>query len=366
MNEPINKKEFLKQELKEVFKLKPNNRHWSIPVLASLCVGIPMFVGYVMNAFSSALTVSLAGLVILYMPTNSNFVGRMAKLLICSFGFLISFGIGIIFSFNPIISCIVFGVFSAIIHWLSLWLKMNPPGNFFFIMLAALASGIPFNLEKIPEKIGLIAIGTIFACFLALTYSLITRKPDIIKETSGMLKEVHFKKDADYAESFIIGFFMFISLLIGHLYGFNKPYWIPISCLAVMQGATAHHIWRRGFYRVLGTVLGMGLCWIILSTLKDPLGICIAIVILQFIIESTVTRNYALAVVFITPLTILLAEAANPLAQSPTELITSRLIDVLIGSLIGALGGWFVYHEKTRHYVVKKIRITRLAFKKKK
>jgi MFS family permease len=366
MSESSNKKEFLKQELKEVFKLKPNNRHWSIPVLASLCVGIPMFVGYGMNMFSSALTVSLAGLVILYMPTNSNFVARMAKMLICSFVFLISFGIGIIFSFNPIISCLVFGIFSIIIHWFSLWLKMSPPGNFFFIMLAALASGIPFNLEKIPEKIGLIAIGTILACFLALTYSLIIRKPDIIKETSGMLKEVHFKKDADYAESFIVGFFMFASLLIGHLCGFNKPYWIPISCLAVMQGATAHHIWRRGFYRVLGTALGMGLCWIILSTLKDPLGICIAIVILQFIIESTVTRNYTLAVLFITPLTILLADASNPLAQSPTELITSRLIDVLIGSLIGAIGGWFVYHEKSRHHAVKIIRIIKLVIKKKK
>lgn len=359
-------KEFIKQELKEVFSLKSKNRPWSVPVLASLCVGIPMFVGYIIDAFSSALTVSFAGLVILYMPINSNFVARMSKMLICSFAFLVSYGIGIVFSFNPIISCIVFGVFSAIIHWLSLWLRMGPPGNFFFIMFMALASGMPFDLEKIPERIGLVSIGTMLACFLALVYSLIIRKPDIIKETSGLLKEIRFQKDTDYAESFIVGVFMFCSLLIGHLSGLDKPYWIPISCLAVMQGATTHHIWRRGFYRILGTILGMGLCWIILSTLNDPLGICIAIVILQFIIESTVTRNYTLAVLFITPLTLLLAEAANPLAQSPTELITSRLIDVLIGSLIGAIGGWFVYHEKSRHHVVKIIRITKLVIKKKK
>lgn len=356
MSESISKKEFVKQELKDIFRLKSSNRHWSVPVLASLCVGIPMFVGYLIDAFSSALTVSLAGLIILYMPTNSNFVARMVKMLICSFAFLISFGIGIIFSFNSIVSCVVFGIFGAIIHWLSLSFKMSPPGSFFFIMLAASASGIPFNVEKIPEKMGLIAIGTIFACFLALIYSLIIRKLDIIKETSGILKEVHFQKDADYAESFIVGFFMFASLLMGHLCGFNKPYWIPISCLAVMQGATTHHIWRRGVYRVLGTALGMGLCWVILSTLKDPLGICIAIVILQFIIESTVTRNYTLAVVFITPLTLLLAEASNPLAQNPTELIASRLIDVLIGSLIGAIGGWFVYHEKAKHHIIKIIK----------
>lgn len=365
MSNSISKKEFIKQELKEVFSLKPNNRHWSVPILASLCVGIPMFVGYRIDAFPSALTVSFASLVILYMPTNSNFVARMAKMLICSFGFLVSYSIGVIFSFNPIISCIAFGVFSAIIHWLSLWLRMGPPGNFFFIMLAALASGAPFNLEEIPKNIGLVTIGVILACFLALGYSLMIRKPDFIKETSGMLNEVLFRKDSDYAESFIVGFFMFSSLLIGHMFGLNKPYWIPISCLAVMQGATTHHIGRRGFYRILGTALGMGFCWIILSTLKNPLGICIAIIILQFIIESIVTRNYTLAVLFITPMTILLAEAANPMAQSPTELITGRLIDVLIGSLIGIIGGWIVYHEKLKHHVVKKIRITRLTLKKK-
>lgn len=169
-----------------------------------------------------------------------------------------------------------------------------------------------------------------------------------------MIKEVQLHNEADYIESFLVGFFMFSSLLIGHFFEFNKPYWIPISCLAVMQGATTHHIWRRGFYRILGTILGMGLCRLILSTLKDLLAICIAIVVLQFIIESTITRNYTLAVLFITPMTILLAEAANPIAQSPNELISSRLIDVLIGSLLGIIGGWLIYHEKLRYHFAPK------------
>lgn len=364
MNQTINKKGFAKQELKEVFNLKPSDRPWSVPLLASLCVGIPLIIGLLYDNFQSALTVSLAGIVILYMPTNSNFVGRMAKLLVCSFGFMVSYGIGITFSFNLIVSCIVFGVFSAIVHWNSLFFKIKPPGNFFFIMITSMASSIPFNAGQIPEKIGLIAMGTILACFLALIYSLIKKKPDLIKETTDMLQVVSVKKYTDYVEAFIVGFFMFCSLLIGHLLELKNPYWIPISCIAVMQGATVHHMWRRGFYRILGTVLGMGLCWIILSTIKHPFLVCLAIVVLQFIIESTITRNYTLAVIFITPMTILLLEAASPIAQNPTELITSRLVDVLIGSLIGAIGGWFVYNEKLRYEAVRRIRITKLAIQK--
>ena len=364
MNPTPTKKEFAKQELKAVFHLKPNNRPWSVPILASLCVGIPLIIGLLLNEFPSALTVSLGGLVILYLPTNSNFVGRMAKLLICSFGFMVSYGIGITFSFNPIVSCIVFGVFSAIVHWISLFFKVSPPGNFFFIMIASMASSIPFNIGHLPEKIGLIAMGTILACFLGLVYSLIKKKPDLLKETTDMLQVVSIKKHADYVEAFIVGFFMFCSLLIGHLLELKNPYWIPISCIAVMQGATAHHIWRRGFYRILGTVSGMGLCWIILSTIKHPLLVCLAIIVLQFIIESTVTRNYTLAVLFITPMTILLLEAGSKIAQNPTELITSRLIDVSIGSFIGAMGGWFMHNEKLRYKAVRRIRITKLALKK--
>jgi len=364
MNQPLDTKELAKQELKRIFSLNPTSRPWSVPLLASMCVGVPLIIGLLIGRFHAALTVSTAGLVILYMPTHSNFIARMAKMLICSFGFMVSYGIGVVFSFNPIVLCIAFGVFSAIVHWISLFFKLSPPGNFFFIMIASAAGNLPFNIEQISEKIGLIAMGTLFACLLALVYSLIKKSPDIVKETTDMLHAVSVKKYTDYVEAFIVGFFMFCSILIGHLLELKNPYWVPISCIAVMQGATAYHIWIRGFYRILGTVLGMGLCWIILSSIKEPLLICLAIAVLQFIIEATVTRNYALAVFFITPLTILLFEAASPIAQNPTELITTRLIDVMIGSLIGAVGGWLMHSEKLRYQAVRRIRIAKIAMQK--
>lgn len=358
-------KEIVKQEIRGVFRLNSHKRHWSIPVLAALCVGIPLFVGLIIGNFSSALSVSLGGLVILYMPSNSNFVGSMTKLLLCSFGFMISYGIGVTFSFNPIISCITFGVFSAVIHWVLLLFRVKPPGSFFFIMLASMASGLPFNIGLIPEKIGLVAMGSLLACFLALICNLILKKPDLIKESKEIINEVIIKKDSDYVEAFIVGIFMFCSMLIGHVLEFKNPYWIPISCLAVMQGATTFHIWRRGGYRILGTALGMVLCWGILLVLKEPFEICLAIIVLQFIIESIVTRNYTLAVLFITPMTILLSEAGSPSVEMPTELLVSRLIDVLIGSCLGAFGGWVIYHEKLKNRAIRNIRITRWIIKKK-
>lgn len=349
---------------KDFFTLKPNHRHWTIPFLAAACTGIPLFVGLATDTLSSALTVSFAGLVILYMPVASNFVNRMATLLICSFGFIVCFGIGLTFSFNPIVSCIAFGLLSAVVHWISLLFRLKPPGNFFFLMLASLASSMPFNLEQIPEKIGLVAMGTILACFLALMFSLMKKKSILTQELQASTPLLPMPTYTDYVEAFIIGFFMFAAMLVGYLFALEKPYWIPISCLAVMQGATTYRIWERGIQRIAGTIVGLGLCWLILSQIQDPVGICVAIVLLQFIVESLITRHYGLAVIFITPMTILLAETSAANLDANT-LIVTRFWDILIGSLIGAIGGWFVHNEKLRYQAVKSIRMTQLTLKRK-
>ena len=77
------------------------------------------------------------------------------------------------------------------------------------------------------------------------------------------------------------------------------------------------------------------------------LSICISILILQIIIEFLVVRNYALAAVFITILTIFLAEPNVDLVEEPNRLIAARFFDILIGSLIGVIGGWMLYHDRS-------------------
>ncbi|MFM6929972.1 MAG: FUSC family protein, partial [Bdellovibrio sp.] len=77
-------------------------------------------------------------------------------------------------------------------------------------------------------------------------------------------------------------------------------------------------------------------------------SICVAIIILQFVIEMLIVRHYALAVVFITPMTILLTEAGNPLIHNPEVLVPIRFWNIALGSLIGAIGGWVIYNERIR------------------
>lgn len=94
-------------------------------------------------------------------------------------------------------------------------------------------------------------------------------------------------------------------------------------------------------HRILGTFIGIGLAWVILLFNPEKIVMIIIITILQFIIELLIVRNYGFAVIFITPLTILLAETASETHHHVETLMQARLIDTVIGSLIGLAAGFF-------------------------
>lgn len=108
-----------------------------------------------------------------------------------------------------------------------------------------------------------------------------------------------------------------IALLVVIILELENPYWVPTSCMAVMQGVSKKHIWTRAMQRVLGTFIGLGLTWLILQFDVTILGICISILLLQTTVEFLIVRNYAIAAMFITTLTILLAEPNISLLETP-------------------------------------------------
>ena len=340
-----------------LFELKKTERLWHIPVLASLCVGLPLLIGYFFDRLDYGILASTGGLVILYLPSTT-IANRMITLLACSFGFIFSYAVGISFSFNPIVSAVVLGLYALFVHWIAKYLAMKPPGNFFFIMLVCVASASPFNLASIPTRIGLIAMGTMFSCVLAFFYSLL-----MIKRNAPTSELIYVKKSiyANLVESAITGMFMGGSFLIGHLLELDNPYWVPISCLAVMQGISTRHIWQRSLHRIIGTFIGLGLTWLLIYQNLTALGICVSILVLQFIIEMLVVRHYGLAVIFITPMTIFLAEAGSAMTADPNVLVSARFLDIVLGSVIGAIGGWVLHHQPLRHKAVRQLRKTRIA-----
>lgn len=350
----------LLQEIRELYALKPSARGWHMPLLAALCVSLPLFAGYVFDNVQAGSVASMAGLVILYLP-EASFTRRMITLMACAFGLLISFFSGLLFSFNPWVASIYLGSFTFAVHWVTRYFKLRPPGNFFFIMLAAVGICMPFNLEKIPYKTGLATMGCISACLLAFIYGFIVRTKNPDSEEMIIVKK---NLISGTAESAIFGITIGISLAVAKAFQLENPYWVPVSCLAVMQGVSAKHIWQRSLQRIIGTFLGLGLAYILLSLKLPVWGICLGIAVMQFVVEMFITRNYGYAVIFITSLTLLLAEFGSSLSGRPDELVVARFTDIVLGSLIGAAGGYFLYHQKIKDKMERQLRKTRIALKR--
>lgn len=97
----------------------------------------------------------------------------------------------------------------------------------------------------------------------------------------------------------------------------------------------------------------------LVAGLSVGIPMVIGIIFLQIIVEFLIVRNYTIAVIFITILTIFLAESGNELSHNTNEVFLARLVYILIISAIGIVGGWILYHEKVHFYA--KLQINKLS-----
>ncbi|UHL64812.1 FUSC family protein [Paralcaligenes sp. KSB-10] len=83
-----------------------------------------------------------------------------------------------------------------------------------------------------------------------------------------------------------------------------------------------------------GTLVGLILAGVILAVHPQGLWLVLTLMLLQFIIEMTVTRNYALAVVFITAAALTIASGGHPVPDVG-HVLWVRGVDTFIGCMTG-------------------------------
>ncbi|WP_374968882.1 FUSC family protein [Terrabacter sp. BE26] len=147
------------------------------------------------------------------------------------------------------------------------------------------------------------------------------------------------------------------------LLGLGHPYWAPVSAAAVLQSTHVRMTWHRSLQRGLGTAAGLVLGALLLQAHPDPLVVALLVVLMQLGIELFLGRNYALGVLFITPMTMLLSDLVVP--SSPFVLVRDRLAGVVLGIAVGLAAALLVAHPRAaatlRHAVERCTVATRWA-----
>lgn len=346
--------------MKQFFAFNKTTRKWHMAVMAGWCVGIPVLLGWWLGNMEAGKLAALAGLSILYIQSNV-LAERMMILMVCCFGILTSFSLGLLFSIHPAVAPVFLSFYAFGVHYALYRLRLTrPPGNFFFIMMASIAICMPFQPDLIPARTGFLAMGAIFTCGSGLLYSLLTLKPQSDSSPSPPEKSRY----VNLVESLTFGVFVGISLAIALLLKLENPYWVPMSSAAVMQGVNSRHIRVRGLQRIAGTLAGLGLVWLLSFYHLTPLFIALGIVVTQIIVELLIARNYAIAVVFITVMSIFLAETGSSLSDHANDLFLARLVDIVLGSIIGMIGGWVLFNEQVHYHTTSRIRKTKVMLRR--
>lgn len=128
-----------------------------------------------------------------------------------------------------------------------------------------------------------------------------------------------------------VGIAVALAGTVASVLSIDHAYWAMAAAVLVLyQGFDWTRTVQRGVERLVGTWLGLGLAGAILAWHPQGLWLVAVIALLQFIIEMFVVRNYAIAVVFITPIALTIASAGHPV-DDLGRLLLARGLDTVIG-----------------------------------
>lgn len=337
----------LQDELRGLTTLQASDRAWQMPFAAALCTGLPLLFGAWLGRMDVGLVASLGGLVFVYLP-NTPMSHRMVVMMAAAFGLSACYALGVLSHFLTAATMPMLIFISILVTMICRFYRVIPPGSLFFVMAASIGAYTPAQPADLPLRVGLIFLGALSACLIAFFYSLFMLRRRAPLPVAPLPPATF---DFVVFDAVVIGVFVGLALALAQLLQLEKPYWVPVSCLAVIQGASLRAVWSRQLHRTLGTAVGLLLAWALLLLPLNGWSIALLMMALTFIIESIIVRHYALAAVFITPLTILLAEAAVLGQGSAAALIGARFVDTVLGCLVGLAGGVCLHSPRFRAVV---------------
>jgi uncharacterized membrane protein YccC len=339
----------LRDELRGLITIQASDRAWQMPVAAALASGLPLVIGAYLDRMNWGMVSSLGGLVFLYLPATPLY-HRMVMLMACAFALVGCYTLGIMSHFVPVLMMPALVFTTILVAMVTRFYALSPPGSLVFMVAASIGAYSSVDtIEQLPMMVGLIAMGALLACLIGFFYSLYMLRRHDPRPVAPLPVPTF---DFVVVDSVVIGVFVGISLVIAQALNLERAYWVPISCVAVLQGASLRAVWDRQLHRIIGTGLGLMLAWGLLLLPMNNWIMALTMMVLTFVIESTVVRHYAVAATFMTPLTIMLAEAATqgrPIA--PTVLIEARFYDTVLGCLVGLAGGVCIHSPRFREVV---------------
>lgn len=209
--------------------------------------------------------------------------------------------------------------------------QYGPPGALIFVFAAGAAMGHVGTWREVLER----GAATALAAGLAWLICAATEgfRQQATPETPFPVEPVR-PLDHRLVAAARIALGAGIAAVAAYAMGAAHPSWAALGAVAVMQGTHLHISMNRAVQRMLGTVVGAGLVWLILAAEPSVWTVIALLVVLQISTEIIIGANYALGQILVTPMALLMSYLAAPGAAG-SAMAPERVIDTLVGAGIG-------------------------------
>jgi hypothetical protein len=300
---------------------------------AAVAVGLPLVGFAVADDVRSGALASLGALAVLYAP-GLPYRRRAIRVLGVGAGLVLAAAAGTAAAGSAAWTVGAIALVAGVSVALARWRSVGPPGALMPVLVCATSTQIPLAAATPASRLGLVALGVAIAWGVVMTRAPF-RRPDP-QIAAARRPAPPWPAIARAAGRGAMG--TGVAALAAVAVGLPRPDWAAVACAAVLVHDATRTTVRRAGHRAAGTAAGIGVAGLLLAAAPGTVALVVLVVVLQFVVELLVARNYTAAVVFITPLALLQgALAGGHLAGPVAELLAGRMIETAIGCTVAVL-----------------------------
>lgn len=326
------------------------NQHWqtfiSLPPLVrhrdalpairiAISVGLPLLIMLIAGQPRLTIFTAFGAFAALY-GRNQPLVARILQQSAAGLMLIFCVGVGLLVSSAGIAGwglVVITAIASAICAHFAMMINLKPGGPLFFVFASAGIASVPYNGKPLLDMTLTIS-SAIFSVLLGIVLGQLWG--DGRNVTPNLRSDMSQKHMLMQSLTNMIT--MIVAGIVANLIGLSHAYWAMVAAASILAAPNTYMRVMRGAQRSIGTVLGVFVTAFFVSMHPEPWHVAVLVVVAQYVTELFVLRNYGVAAIFITPLALFMVHLASPFTSY--EIVTTRLIETVLGAAIGILGAF--------------------------
>jgi hypothetical protein len=305
--------------------------HW-VAARAGLTLAVPLLLSWAVDRLDLTLAATFGAFTALYGRTHSH-RSRTAMQATAGIVLVLAVVLGTAVGTSPHrawLSMAALVLTAAVVPFVSRAFAWHPPGALFPIFAVGATSSHPTTGHDVGVAL-LVSAATVVLALVVGRVGLLHgphRPEPWLVDVRGALASARAREEA-LVTSVAVG----AAALVATGVGIGHAYWAAVGAAAATAGPTTGARVVRAAQRSIGTLAGVVVAAGLLALDPSPLATVLLAVLLQVVAELLIGRNYALALLVVTPLALLMVHLAVP--SSPRELIGDRALDTVLGASVG-------------------------------